>query len=111
MGNLVKAGMLERERPDETLKIEGEHVWGPQRMDREREQPMVADPPAHHHNLIPSNQVKGECQASRQLKTGYAPMWWQMALVEDEVVLCYGEDVKHCFRIYSHHRQSGEDTS
>jgi len=32
---------------------------------------------------------------------GYAPLWGNMVLLEDEVVLSYGEDVKHCFHIFS----------
>ena len=32
---------------------------------------------------------------------GYSPIWGQIALLEDEVILCYAEDVRHCFHIFS----------
>ena len=31
---------------------------------------------------------------------GYSPLWGQMVVLEDEVVMSYGEDQRHCFHIY-----------
>lgn len=31
---------------------------------------------------------------------GYAPLWGSLALLEDEIVMCYAEDQRHCFHVY-----------
>ena len=28
-------------------------------------------------------------------------MWGRMTLLEDEVVMCYAKDLKHCFHVFS----------
>eukprot|EP00438_Fugacium_kawagutii_P032554 Skav201090 [mRNA] locus=scaffold2562:77913:81556:+ [translate_table: standard] len=34
-------------------------------------------------------------------RMSWAPLWGQMVVLEDEVVMAYGEDIKHCFHIFA----------
>ena len=52
-------------------------------------------------NLIPSNQVQSRVPGQPSAHMGYSPIWGQIALLEDEVILCYAEDARHCFHIFS----------
>lgn len=52
-------------------------------------------------NLIPSNSCQKRMPIQPSTKMGHAPLWGNMCLLDDEVALAYGEDVKHCFHIFS----------
>ena len=52
-------------------------------------------------NLIPSNTVQRRLPLRPSEKMSWAPLWGQMCLLEDEVILAYGEDIKHCFHIFA----------
>ena len=52
-------------------------------------------------NLIPSNSCQRRMPMQPSKHMGYAPLWGSMCLLEDEVILSYAEDVRHCFHIFS----------
>ena len=52
-------------------------------------------------NLIPSNKCQGRLPVQASKKMGYSPMWGRMTLLEDEVVMCYAEDLRRCFHVFS----------
>ena len=97
--------MMEREMESETLTVRGQPVLNeifgvhkalvvsgrgePQRTLRLIE------------NLIPSNSVQRRLPLRPSEKMSWAPLWGQLRLLEDEVVLAYGEDIKHCFHIFA----------
>eukprot|EP00435_Cladocopium_sp_Y103_P021060 s3166_g5.t1 len=103
--NLVKAGMLEREVESETLKVLDKPVyngmfgvhksWIDQgNGDWMRTLRLII-------NLIPSNLTQRRMPQQPSKSMGYAPLCGSMALLEGEVVLSYGEDVRHCFHIFA----------
>lgn len=52
-------------------------------------------------NLIPSNACQKRMPLQPSKSMGYAPLWGSMVLLEDELIMAYGEDIKHCFHIFS----------
>ena len=52
-------------------------------------------------NLIPSNHCQRRMPLQASKRMGYAPMWGTMVLLEDEVIMPFGEDIKHCFHIFA----------
>ena len=103
--HLVEAGMLEREVPAETVKVNGAPIynglfgvhkgWIDEGGGKWRRSLRLIV------NLIPTNLLQRRMPEQASKSMGYAPMWGSMALLEDEVILAYGEDIKHCFHIFS----------
>ena len=103
--HLVEAGMLEREVPSETVKVKGTPIynglfgvhkgWIDEGNGNWRRSLRLIV------NLIPTNLLQRRMPDQASKSMGYAPLWGNMVLLEDEVVLSYGEDVKHCFHIFS----------
>eukprot|EP00435_Cladocopium_sp_Y103_P045377 s505_g13.t1 len=103
--HLVKAGMFEREVEEETVKVndtpiynglfgvhkgwidEGGGNW-------RRSLRLIV-------NLIPTNLLQRRMPEQASKSMGYAPLWGNMVLLDNEVILAYGEDIKHCFHIFS----------
>ncbi|CAE7194356.1 SLC12A7 [Symbiodinium sp. CCMP2592] len=105
VSHLVEAGMLEREVPEETLRIRGEPVYngmfGVHKGWQEQADGTWLRTLRLIINLIPSNQVQSRVPGQPSAHMGYSPIWGQIALLEDEVILCYAEDVRHCFHIFA----------
>ncbi|CAE7270082.1 unnamed protein product [Symbiodinium sp. CCMP2592] len=105
VSHLVEAGMLEREVPEETLHIRGEPVYngmfGVHKGWQEQPDGTWLRTLRLIINLIPSNQVQARVPGQPSAHMGYSPIWGQIALLEDEVILCYAEDVRHCFHIFA----------
>ena len=97
--------MLEREVPSETVKVKGTPIynglfgvhkgWIDEGNGNWRRSLRLIV------NLIPTNLLQRRMPDQASKSMGYAPLWGNMVLLEDEVVLSYGEDVKHCFHIFS----------
>ena len=103
--NLVLAGMMEREIPSETATVNGAAVtnglFGVHKS-------WVADDSGGWRrslrlivNLIPTNMLQRRMPIQSSKAMGFAPLWGQMVLLENEVIMAYGEDIKHCFHVFS----------
>ena len=103
--HLVQAGMLEREIPEETVRVQDAPIYngmfgvhkgwidlGDGRWQRSLR--LII-------NLIPTNMLQRRLPEQASKSMGYAPMWGHMVLLEHELVLAYGEDIKHCFHIFA----------
>ena len=103
--NLVRAGMLEREVYDETLKVRGMPVYnglfGVHKSWVCEENGQWSRTLRLIVNLIPGNHCQRRMPLQASKRMGYAPMWGTMVLLEDEVIMAYGEDIKHCFHIFA----------
>ena len=104
VAHLVKAGMLEREDPHETLRYKDEAVrngaFGVHKGWQQREDGSFFRTLRLIINLIPSNGFQRKTPWRPSQKMGYSPLWGQMVVLEDEVVMSYEEDQRHCFHIY-----------
>ena len=104
VAHLVKAGMLEREIPSETLRYKGTAVrngaFGVHKGWQQKEDGSLSRTLRLIINLIPSNGFQRKTPWRPSQKMGYSPLWGQMVVLEDEVVMSYGEDQRHCFHIY-----------
>ena len=105
VSNLVKSGMLEREVEAETLRINDHPVYnglfGVHKGWKEDDHGQWFRTLRLIVNLIPSNKCQGRLPVQASKKMGYSPMWGRMTLLEDEVVMCYAEDLRHCFHVFS----------
>ena len=103
--NLVKSGMLERERQEETLRVNGEPIYnglfGVHKAWKVLEDGSCMRTLRLIVNLIPSNACQKRMPVKPSQHMGFAPLWGSMCLLEGEVILCYGEDIRHCFHIFS----------
>eukprot|EP00435_Cladocopium_sp_Y103_P031880 s1016_g8.t1 len=104
VAHLVTSGMLEREEPSETLKFKGEEVrngaFGVHKSWQQDESGDFFRTLRLIINLIPSNGFQRKAPWRPSQKMGYSPLWGQMVVLEDEIVMSYGEDQRHCFHIY-----------
>eukprot|EP00438_Fugacium_kawagutii_P008177 Skav214671 [mRNA] locus=scaffold923:459186:464944:+ [translate_table: standard] len=102
--HLVEAGMLEREVESETLTYKDKKVrngaFGVHKGWQQNENGSFTRTLRLIINLIPSNGFQRKTPTRPSQHMGYSPLWGQMALLEDEVVMCYGEDQRHCFHVY-----------
>lgn len=101
---LVKAGMLEREKPEETLMYDKTPVrngaFGVHKgwvMDDNDEWLRTL---RLIINLIPSNGFQRRVPTKPSERMGYGPSWGRLYLHDDEVILCCAEDQRHCFHVY-----------
>ena len=104
VAHLVQAGMLEREVLQETLTYKDEKVrngaFGVHKGWQQDEAGDFFRTLRLIVNLIPSNGFQRKALWRPSQKMGYSPLWGQMVVLEDEVVMSYGEDQRHCFHIY-----------
>ena len=104
VNHLVQAGMLEREVPGDTLRYKGKKVlngaFGVHKGWAEDEKGQWFRTLRLIINLIPSNGMQRRVPHRPSQKMGYAPLWGSLALLEDEIVMCYAEDQRHCFHVY-----------
>lgn len=102
--HLVGSGMLEREKPQETLTYQGVAVrngaFGVHKAWLQREDGSWYRALRLIINLIPSNSFQRRVPTKPSQKMGYGPLWGRLVLHDDEVVLCCAEDQKHCFHVY-----------
>lgn len=103
--NLVKSGMLEREIPEETLVVKEKPIYngmfGVHKAWRVMESGHCERTLRLIVNLMPSNGCQKRMPVQPPAKMGFAPLWGNMCLLENEVILAYGEDVRHCFHIFT----------
>ena len=101
---LVEARMLEREKPEETLRYKGVAVrngaFGVHKGWILKEDQTWLRSLRLIINLIPSNGFQRRVPTKPSQKMGYGPSWGALYLHDDEVLLCCAEDQKHCFHIY-----------
>ena len=104
VAHLVKTGMLEREVPGKTLRYKSEPVrngaFGVHKGWQQKEDGNFFRTLRLIINLISSNGLQRKTPWRPSQKMGYSPLWGQMVVLEDEVVMSYGEDQRHCFHIY-----------
>ena len=97
--------MFEREVEDETLRIKGDPVhnglFGVHKSWKEDDSGSWYRTLRLIINLIPSNRRQSRMPLQPSGSMGYAPLWGSMTLLEDEVILAYAEDVRHCFHIFA----------
>ena len=102
---LVKAGMSEREVESETLTALGQPVYngmfGVHKSWIDQGQGEWMRTLRLIINLIPPNLTQRRMPQHPSKRMGYAPLWGSMALLDGEVILSYGEDVRHCFHIFA----------
>ena len=102
---LVDAGMFEREVVHETPQVHTETVYnglfGVHKSWREDSTGSWYRTFRLIINLIPSNRCQSLMPLQPSASMGYAPLWGSMTLLEDEVILAYAEDVRHCFHIFA----------
>ena len=105
VSKLVEAKMLEREVPEETLTVNNRAVYngmfGVHKSWRQDDQGHWERTLRLIINLIPSNRCQSRLPIQPSKGMSYAPMWGSMVLQEGELILAYGEDIKHCFHIFS----------
>ena len=103
VSHLVKAGMLEREVEEETLRYRGAPVrngmFGVHKGWMMREDGTWLRTLRLIVNLIPSNSFQRQVPYRTSEQMGYAPLWGQLYVHESEVVLCCAEDQKQCFHL------------
>jgi len=104
VSHLVDAGMLEREVEAETLKYRGEPVrngaFGVHKSWVLKEDGEWLRTLRLIINMIPGNSFQRRMPVRASEKMGYAPLWGNLYLHEDEIIICAAEDQKHCFHIY-----------
>ena len=50
--------------------------------------------------MIPGNSFQRRMPIRACERMGYAPLWGNLYLHDDEIIICAAEDQKHCFHIY-----------
>ena len=104
VSHLVSAGMLEREVPEETLQYKGRPVrngaFGVHKAWILQEDGSWFRTLRLIINMIPANSFQRRMPVRASEKMGYAPLWGNLYLHDDEVIICSAEDQKHCFHIY-----------
>lgn len=105
VSHLVQAGMFEREVESETLVVKGQPIYnglfGVHKSWIAEENGSWSRTFRLIVNLIPSNACQKRMPLQPSKSKGYAPLWGSMVLLEDELIMAYGEDIKHCFHIFS----------
>ena len=102
--NLVKAGMMDAEVPEETVTHKGQRVTNG--MFGVHKAWLESAPGEWQRvlrliiNLIPTNSLQRRLPQRSSSHMGYAPLWGRMVLLEDEVMMCFAEDQRYCFHIY-----------
>ena len=103
--HLVRAGMFEKEVEIETLRVHGKPVhsglFGVHKTWKIDDKGTPWRTLRLIVNLVPSNTCQRRMPLQPSKHMGYAPLWGSMCLLNDEVILCYGEDIRHCFQIFS----------
>jgi site-specific DNA-cytosine methylase len=51
-------------------------------------------------NMIPGNSFQKRMPVRASERMGYAPLWGNLYLHSDEIIVCAAEDQRHCFHIY-----------
>ena len=106
VSHLVDAGMLEREVKEETLRYKDQPVrngaFGVHKAWVLKEDGSWLRTLRLIINMIPANsfQRRMPVPVRASEKMGYAPLWGNLYLHDDEVIICSAEDQKHCFHIY-----------
>jgi site-specific DNA-cytosine methylase len=104
VAHLVAAGMLEREVPSETLRFKDVPVrngaFGVHKKWVMKEDGRWLRTLRLIINMIPGNSFQRRMPVRASEKMGYAPLWGNLYLHDDEVIICAAEDQKHCFHIY-----------
>ena len=104
VSHLVDAGMLEREVEEETLKYQGEAVrngaFGVHKSWVLKDDGTWLRTLRLIINMIPGNSFQRRMPVRASEKMGYAPLWGNLYLHDDEIIVCAAEDQKHCFHIY-----------
>ena len=104
VAHLVAAGMLEREVPSETLRYKDEAVrngaFGVHKKWVLKEDGSWLRTLRLIINMIPGNTFQRRMPIRASERMGYAPLWGNLYLHEDEIIICAAEDQKHCFHIY-----------
>lgn len=104
VSHLVDAGMLEREVKEETLRYKDQPVrngaFGVHKAWVLKEDGSWLRTLRLIINMIPANSFQRRMPVRASEKMGYAPLWGNLYLHDDEVIICSAEDQKHCFHIY-----------
>jgi hypothetical protein len=104
VAHLVAAGMLEREVPSETLRYKDEAVrngaFGVHKKWVLKEDGSWLRTLRLIINMIPGNSFQRRMPIRASERMGYAPLWGNLYLHDDEIIICAAEDQKHCFHIY-----------
>eukprot|EP00435_Cladocopium_sp_Y103_P004459 s2071_g1.t1 len=103
--HLTEAGMLEREDPDQTVRVKDTPVYngmfGVHKGWIDKGQGQWTRSLRLIINLIPTNLLQRRMPQQPSKAMGYAPLWGSMVLLNDELILAYGEDIKHCFHVFA----------
>ena len=101
---LVDSGMLEREVEAETLVYKGEPVrngaFGVHKAWVLQEDGSWFRTLRLIINMIPGNSFQRRMPERASERMGYAPLWGNLLMHEDEIILGCAEDQRHCFHIY-----------
>eukprot|EP00438_Fugacium_kawagutii_P001042 Skav214386 [mRNA] locus=scaffold333:24516:28736:- [translate_table: standard] len=104
VAHLVDAGMLEREREEETLRFQGKPVrngaFGVHKAWVLQSDGTWLRTLRLIINMIPANSFQRRMPTRASERMGYAPLWGNLYLHDDEVIICSAEDQRHCFHIY-----------
>eukprot|EP00435_Cladocopium_sp_Y103_P011463 s1363_g3.t1 len=104
VSHLVDSGMFEREVEAETLRYQGDPVrngaFGVHKAWVLKENGEWLRTLRLIINLIPGNSFQKRMPIRASEKMGYAPLWGNLYLHDDEIIICAAEDQKHCFHIY-----------
>eukprot|EP00438_Fugacium_kawagutii_P002559 Skav209852 [mRNA] locus=scaffold1684:52755:56972:+ [translate_table: standard] len=104
VGHLVQCGMLEREVASETFTFQGVQVrngaFGVHKAWVLREDGTWLRTLRLIINMIPANSFQKRMPVRASEKMGYAPLWGNLYLHDDEIIMCSAEDQRHCFHVY-----------
>ena len=96
--------MLEREVPSETLRYKDEAVrngaFGVHKKWVLKENGSWLRTLHLIINMIPGNSFQRRMPIRASERMGYAPLWGNLYLHDNEIIICAAEDQKHCFHIY-----------
>eukprot|EP00435_Cladocopium_sp_Y103_P052133 s394_g16.t1 len=101
---LVDCGMVEREVEAEVLTYQGDPVrngaFGVHKAWILQEDGSWFRTLRLIINMIPGNSFQRRMPERASEHMGYAPLWGNLLLHDDEIILCCAEDQRHCFHIY-----------
>ena len=104
VSHLVQAGMLEREVESETIRYQDVPIrngaFGVHKAWILEEDGSWFRTLRLIINMIPGNSFQRRMPLRSSERMGYAPLWGQLYLHDDEILMCCAEDQKHCFHIY-----------
>eukprot|EP00438_Fugacium_kawagutii_P000277 Skav206174 [mRNA] locus=scaffold3494:124406:139670:+ [translate_table: standard] len=102
--HLVECGMLEREVESETFHYQGTPVrngaFGVRKAWVLRDDGTWLRTLRLIINMIPGNSFQKRMPVRASERMGYAPLWGNLYLHDDEIILCAAEDQRHCFHVY-----------